>query len=97
MFVSVVLGNLTVSSCSTSVVLHNNPVAMATLEEEIKAAESRMRKAYEALMAYVERPAGRPSGRNHTSAAPRFSTALHENQVSTFLRVPKSEPFRFYS
>ena len=33
---------------------------MATLEEEIKIVEQRMRKAYEALIAYVDRPASEP-------------------------------------
>ena len=34
---------------------------MATLEEEIKAAERRMSQAYDALMAYVNRPASQPA------------------------------------
>ena len=41
-------------------VLNYNQVAM-TLEEEIKAAETKVCKAYDALMAYVERPAIQPS------------------------------------
>jgi len=33
---------------------------MATLDEEIKAAEKQMRQAYDALIEYVERPASQP-------------------------------------
>jgi len=91
MFVSVVLGNLTVSSCSKSVVLHNNPVAMATLEEEIKAAESRMRKAYEALMAYVERPAGRLSDTKlHCRLADDMALANNQYVVLVAKQKPSS-------
>jgi len=34
---------------------------MATLDEEIKAAEKRMRQAYDAIIEYVERPASQPN------------------------------------
>ena len=34
---------------------------MATLDEEIKAAEKRMREAYDALIEYVERPPSQPA------------------------------------
>ena len=34
---------------------------MATHEEEIKAAERRMRQTYDALIAYVDRPASQPA------------------------------------
>ncbi len=34
---------------------------MATLEEEIRAAEEKMRQAYAALMAYISRPESEPT------------------------------------
>jgi hypothetical protein len=34
---------------------------MATLNDEIKAAEKKMRQAYDALIEYVERPASQPT------------------------------------
>jgi len=34
---------------------------MATLDDEIKAAEKKMRQAYDALIEYVERPASQPA------------------------------------
>jgi hypothetical protein len=34
---------------------------MATLDDEIKAAEKKMRQAYDALIEYVERPVSQPA------------------------------------
>jgi hypothetical protein len=34
---------------------------MATLDDELKAAEKKMRQAYDALIEYVERPASQPA------------------------------------
>ena len=91
MFVSAALGNLPISNCSTSVILHNNPVAMATLEADIKAAESRMRKAYEALMAYVERPAAQPSDTKlHCRLADDLALANNQYVVLVAKQKPSS-------
>jgi hypothetical protein len=38
-----------------------NFTVMAILDEEIKVAEKRMRQAYDALIAYIDRPPSQPS------------------------------------
>jgi hypothetical protein len=51
---------------------------MATLDEEIKAAEKRMRQAYDALIEYVQRPASQPTDiKLHRRLADDLTLAPH--------------------
>jgi uncharacterized protein YecT (DUF1311 family) len=64
---------------------------MTTLEEEIKAAEARMRKAYNALMAYVERPAVQPSNvKLHCRLADDLALANNHYVVLVAKQKPSS-------
>jgi hypothetical protein len=73
------------------VTLHYNPVAMTMLEEEIKAAEARMRKAYDALMAYVERSAVQPSNvKLHCRLADDLALANNHYVVLVAKQKPSS-------
>jgi hypothetical protein len=71
--------------------LHYNSVAMATLQEEIKAAEVRVRKAYDALMAYVERPESQPSEvKLHCRLADDLALANNQYVVLVAKQKPSS-------